>query len=88
VSEWISVKEKLPDKSGNYVAAYGNSERRYVCQIWAQLHGDGSLAWQWDEYEGGDEDDLIPFSQSHYQVTHWMPLPEPPAWPPKQKDAK
>jgi len=62
MSEWISVKDRLPD--------YGDDE---VLIIYKQ-GGIFMDSWNEDEeewkYAGCDED-----------ITHWMPLPEPPKEP-------
>ena len=65
---WISVKERLPDESGNYLTAFGDGTAMAVNEF---MHPRGWLTeegrkanpngkWYW----GG--------------VTHWMPLPAPP----------
>lgn len=63
MSEWISVKEKLPRNSDVtvlcYVAGLGIRMGRRLGSIRPLIRPEGCL--------GYDED-----------VTHWMPLPEPP----------
>lgn len=65
---WIPVEERLPEKSGNYLTAFGDGTAMAVNEF---MHPRGWLTeegrkanpngkWYW----GG--------------VTHWMPLPEPP----------
>lgn len=74
VSQWISVKDRLPDVAGMYIVT--------ACDEWCS-HGEGIWydtvvvvaeysggCWNWnDNGTDYDIDDL---------VTHWMPLPEPP----------
>lgn len=80
MSEWISVKDRLPDKEGIYLCFY-----RYCgCDIFRIL----SFAFNLEEV---DEFDFKGQNRSGWynrdsewgyyemsEVTHWMPLPEPP----------
>ena len=64
VAEWVSVKDRLPEKSGCYLAItiagsilvlnYSNKYKMFNCF-----------------------DDLEP-NGNQLEVTHWMPIPEPP----------
>jgi hypothetical protein len=72
--EWISVKDRLPERNPN---------KRYSqvpCIVWDQHHGmQRVLVYNnehscWDDEHGDDYfTDAIGGT-----VTHWMPLPEPP----------
>lgn len=66
-SPWISVKERMPEKSGNYLV-YSMSTG--ICTAW--------LFKQRVE----DFYQIIPFGETDYEehvsATHWMPLPEQP----------
>ena len=71
LNEWISVKDKLPEKDGNYIVTACDEGCSAGEGIWhstvvvvAECYK-GSWTW-YDEYslEG--------------IVTHWMPLPNPP----------
>ena len=75
VPEWISVKDRLPEESGNYIVCCDDSSCSYGEGIWyssdvvvVSEYYEGSWIW----YEGGTEWSLENI------VTHWMPLPEPP----------
>ena len=75
VQEWISVKGRLPEESGNYIVCCDDSSYSYGEGIWyssdvvvVSEYYEGSWIW----YEGGTEWSLENI------VTHWMPLPEPP----------
>ena len=65
---WIPVKERLPEKSGNYLTAFEDGTVMAVNEFmhprdWLTKEGrkaNPNGKWYW----GG--------------VTHWMPLPEPP----------
>lgn len=63
--EWISVKDKLPEK-GNSILAYTSTG---ICI--AHLLGFSSISGtpEWIEQNG---------DYSFWNVTHWMPLPYPP----------
>ena len=75
VPHWISVKDRLPEESGNYIVCCDDSSCSYGEGIWyssdvvvVSEYYEGSWIW----YEGGTEWSLENI------VTHWMPLPEPP----------
>lgn len=75
VPEWISVKDRLPEESGNYIVCCDDSSCSYGEGIWyssdvvvVSEYYEGSWIW----YESGTEWSLENI------VTHWMPLPEPP----------
>ena len=75
VQEWISVKDRLPEESGNYIVCCDDSSCSYGEGIWyssdvvvVSEYYEGSWTW----YEGGTEWSLENI------VTHWMPLPQPP----------
>ena len=66
--EWISVKDRLPE-AFDEVIVYFNG---FISIAWRETEKrkNGIVGWHWD-------------SQMHYpeslvNVTHWMPLPEPP----------
>lgn len=72
VSDWISVKDRLPEKSGWYLVSLINTrtEHRWEVPVSADYsHG------KWDYAYLGCED--ATWMQNN-TVTHWMPLPEPP----------
>lgn len=65
--EWISVDDKLPEKSGGYLV-YTYNENRLILDYSAEHN----LFNTFDSYSRDvAEGYAIP-------VTHWMPLPEPP----------
>ena len=61
-TEWISVKDRLPENKGRYLT-YNNLEYPYVWQAVYRYTEKGFL--------NNELDSVI-------SVTHWMPLPEPP----------
>lgn len=70
MSEWISVKDRLPE-DGQKVLAFGGGERRYYCVAKFFKHfNDGGDFW----HLGAKDRKYSP----GYKITHWMPLPEPP----------
>ena len=76
--EWISVEEKLPER-GVCVLAWGDLWASVgMCffgtgeEHWHYCHVDGDckeVTWRW--HEDGS-------TVRKTNVTHWMPLPEPP----------
>ena len=72
VQERISVDDRLPEESGNYIGCCDDSSCSYGEGIWyssdvvvVSEYYEGSWIW----YEGGTEWSLENI------VTHWMPLP-------------
>ena len=64
VQEWIPVDERLPEETGRYLTANKILDDKIdVFDLWF----DGGF-WYID-----DEDDMF-----DYEVTHWMPMPQPP----------
>jgi len=68
MSEWISVKERLPEKTGRYQAWIPCGDSGFPSYFdWnAEMKGWNVTA------ESGREHEIT-------EVTHWMPLPPPPA---------
>ena len=80
VQEWISVKDRLPGESGQYIVCCNDSGCNYGEGIWYQsgivvcaevdVGIQGGICWEWRE--GSVLYDLGGI------ITHWMPLPQPP----------
>ena len=69
VQDWISVKDRLPDKDGTYLIRFANKS---ICNAEYENKFESFGYWlaiMWDENA-----DWYPY----VDVTHWMPLPEPP----------
>lgn len=62
MAEWISVKDRMPEKTGKYlICAIENGRFARVSTAYGSSHGfhlNGRM--------------------SYWKVTHWMPLPQPP----------
>lgn len=63
MSEWISVKDRLPEDNGKYL----------VCVDGDKINPPYVITW-W--FWNGKFEDFQYFPSRH--VTHWMPIPEPP----------
>lgn len=71
---WISVKDRMPEDSCESILIYGSAtcgtcdpEPKVREGSYSSTYSDGrDLDWKFGEYECSCE------------VTHWMPLPEPP----------
>lgn len=63
MSEWISVEDRLPDELESVLVSRNGN----VCNMF--LHGG---IWKPDGYG-------IRVTHAFDDVTHWMPLPEPPS---------
>lgn len=65
--EWVSVDERLPDKTGHYCVALSDPDD----VGW-------STAVSWTAFWNGDGfEDCDPVEDGQ-PVTHWMPMPQPP----------
>jgi hypothetical protein len=62
MSEWIDVKDRLPDEVDSYLVYRPDSDPPYVTSLWEE--------GEWWPERGDVALDGI---------THWMPLPDPPA---------
>lgn len=62
-NEWVSVEERLPASGQNVIATNGSD----VGEAWY-----ASLSRSWYRYNG------LEWNRICREVTHWMPLPEPP----------
>lgn len=79
-TKWISVKDRLPEVSGQYIVCCDDSACSYGEGIWYQsgvvvcaevdVGIVGGICWEWRE--GSTIYDLDGV------ITHWMPLPELP----------
>lgn len=74
MSEWIRVRDRLPENSGEYIVVACDEGCPYGEGIWyATVVVCAEYAFNsWTWYEGSHEYSLDGI------VTHWMPLPEPP----------
>jgi hypothetical protein len=80
MSNWISVKNRLPEDDGVYLCycdAYGYGYRRTAnftlhAEHIFDLHYNGHEGPAWYDYDSEVGD----FTMGN--ITHWMPLPEPP----------
>ena len=69
MAEWISVNDRLPDSNEDVLVCVIDSGE--PCVMYGVRLNDGEWEWEGDAIGGWWEPlDL--------QVTHWMPLPEPP----------
>lgn len=68
-TEWISVKERLPEKEGYYITFALCSDNGVIPMkfVFTTVRGQKVKRWEWNG------------RISPWVVTHWMPLPEPPA---------
>ena len=70
MSEWVSVKDRLPSKFSYYLTV--NMNARFVSRFANQRilkFRPKEKKWWWYEPIGYSQDE---------SVTHWMPLPKPP----------
>lgn len=62
-NEWVSVEDRLPASGQNVIATNGSD----VGEAWY-----ASLSRSWYRYNG------LEWNRICREVTHWIPLPEPP----------
>jgi len=69
MSEWINVKDKLPEQQYQSYLIYPAPDFIYSDKLTAEFTPKGWLVWC-------EDSNLI--WEEYVDVTHWMPLPEPP----------
>lgn len=80
-SRWIPVEERLPEANKSVLVSYvpftaDETERAGLYVSIAFLGYQSPCGrWYWGEYEG---EELTDFVEVINEITHWMPLPEPP----------
>lgn len=72
VQEWISVKDGLPDMNEEVFAVYKNSLFENGPKFTKVLHREGK---HWVDING--------YRYLYENITHWMPLPQPPKGEPQ-----
>ncbi len=70
MAEWISVEDRLPDNFASVLCHCKNSSTGGEC---ATIGSCDKGFWFLQERVGGQS-----YPHHYYEVTHWMPLPEPP----------
>lgn len=80
--KWISIKDRLPTENGSYLTCskFGNTRFVWIYDFATNLSDidsdfeDKNYGGWWECYdcEGSQEFDEVT------DITHWMPLPEPP----------
>jgi hypothetical protein len=93
VPQWISVKDRLPDKNGKYLCAnYSKTFNRYFIEVLKfakDLHKVDEFDFKEEKGKSGFYMYDSEWGYSHFRnVTHWMPLPEPPKAEQKLKEMR
>lgn len=78
--KWISVKDELPPLN-EYVLLFAQDlhhpDRCCLCGINPNIFVSIRKAAEWENsYESAHGNGWIPYEEN--EITHWMPLPEPP----------
>lgn len=68
MSEWVSVKDKLP-KNNQRVLAFESKRNEVYLMEFIEIPDERKYDFCFEEYGTSDRRDVW---------THWMPLPEPP----------
>lgn len=70
--EWISVKDRLPEFNYPvFVGKQGDKNSTGIARLESKKENSNGISLDWLE---GDSS----FHDWYKEVTHWMPLPEPP----------
>ena len=79
VQEWISVEDRLPEDSGYYLVVYRNKYNGIV-SIDFDMYVKCNIGEWWGSEFACDitKQFLWATRLQEQEVTHWMPLPEPP----------
>ena len=79
MAEWISVKDRLPEENGRYLCYIvdGNGYQRMLCFA-LNLETVDDYDFYHQNYAGFYDYDSEYGYFEYTDVTHWMPLPEPP----------
>lgn len=72
MSEWISIEDKWPPNGRDYLVAY-KSDQYTIIKV---AEADGYV-----EHDGIEMPHWKGIMGNGPNVTHWMPLPEPPSCP-------
>lgn len=68
MTEWISVKDRLPDFFDEVIVYDNCGYESLVSIAWRRSGSNGG--WIWDS--------RMSYPEELVNVTHWMPLPKPP----------
>ena len=80
MTEWISVERRLPDNSGYYMVCLNKQKPHNICSdFYCESPGyfDHPYGVKQD-LEGKPENHFRMCREYGYEITHWMPLPQPP----------
>ena len=75
VQEWISVKDRLPEKSGLYITFGCTAAPARWLNNFDKDMGKFGVWWDYDTY--GKKHPRYRFIEAE-DITHWIPLPNPP----------
>ena len=79
VQEWVSVKDRLPEDSGCYLVVYRDKYNGIV-SIAFDMYVKCNVGEWWESEFACDitKQFLWAAKLQEQEVTHWMPLPQPP----------
>ena len=79
VQEWVSVKDRLPEDSGCYLVVYRDKYNGIV-SIAFDMYVKCNIGEWWESEFACDitKQFLWAAKLQEQEVTHWMPLPQPP----------
>lgn len=77
-SEWISVKDRLPDKDGKYMVWYKGEWDDCEFDVCEFDVDSKTFGFTYDDYDEMNSPLVCWDDDMDKYVTHWRPLPEPP----------
>jgi len=79
MNKWIKVEDRMPDKR-KAVLVYAPGMNEPICMMYYDPDSDSADLGEWVSEPSGPGRGGW-YSMSANDVTHWMPLPEPPVGP-------
>ncbi len=79
MSEWISVKDRIPDKSGRYlVYTKLGSCNVFIAEYDGGIDDENKFGERFKERDAYTHEVIGYEWWPYYEITHWMLLPDPP----------
>lgn len=78
MADWISVKKRLPDEEEKYYLCYVKGGYPCLCLWTDDRFGLRNVYINSEKKFGGEWGWSVHTKPKYDEITHWMPLPEPP----------
>ncbi|EKS1846891.1 DUF551 domain-containing protein [Cronobacter malonaticus] len=77
MSEWIKCSERMPELDTVVIGGFLGWDGNFVYDCFARSSKASDDGWVWVYCEQFGRGDWL--HDDEYEITHWMPLPAPPA---------